>query len=268
MGFFTNKVVIVTGGTQGIGRAFVDALIKAGAKVATCSRNYDKLYALQMEYSQQHLMIHRADLSYEADCKRLIELTIKTYGHIDILINNAGISMRALFEETELDTLRKVMDINFWGAVACTKYALPYIKESKGSIISISSIAGFRGLPGRTGYSASKFALNGWMEALRTELLDSGVHVMWACPGFTASNIRNVALNNKALPEAESLMKEEKMMSAEDCVAQILRAIEKKKRSIIMTFQGKETVWLNKLLPGWADKLVHKFYFKDQVLIK
>lgn len=268
MGFFTNKVVIVTGGTEGIGRAFVDALIKEGAQVATCSRNYDKLYALQMKYSQQYLMIHRADLGFEADCKRLIELTVKTYGRIDILINNAGISMRAMFEDLELDTLRKVMDVNFWGAVACTKYALPYLKESNGTVVGMSSIAGFRGLPGRTGYSASKFALNGWMEALRTELLDSGVHVMWACPGFTSSNIRNVALNKDALPEAESLMNEEKMMSAEACVALILKAVEKKKRTLIMTFQGKETVWLNKLFPAWADRLVRKFYFKDNILIK
>ncbi|PZP46580.1 MAG: short chain dehydrogenase [Pseudopedobacter saltans] len=268
MGFFTDKVVVVTGGTEGIGRAFVDALIKAGAKVATCSRNYDKLYALQMKYSQQYLMIHRADLGYEADCKRLIELTIKTYGHIDVLINNAGISMRAMFEDLELETLRKVMDVNFWAAVACTKYALPYLKQSNGIIVGMSSIAGFRGLPGRTGYSASKFALNGWMEALRTELLESGVHVMWACPGFTTSNIRNVALNKDARPEAESLMNEGKMMSAEECVALILKAIEKKKRTLIMTFQGKETVWLNKLFPAWADRLVRKFYFKDNILIK
>lgn len=268
MGFFTNKVVIVTGGTEGIGKAFVDALIKDGAQVATCSRNYDKLYALQMKYSQQHLMIHRADLGFEADCKRLIELTVKTYGRIDILINNAGISMRALFEESELETLRKVMDVNFWGAVACTKYALPYLKESKGVVVSVSSIAGFRGLPGRTGYSASKFALNGWMESLRTELLESGVHVMWVCPGFTSSNIRNVALNKDARPEAESLMNEGKMMSAEECVRLVLRAIEKKKRTLIMTFQGKETVWVNKLFPSWADKLVRKFYFKNNLLVK
>lgn len=268
MGFFTNKVVIVTGGTEGIGRAFVEALVKDGAKVATCSRNYDKLYALQMRYSQQHLMIHRADLSFEADCKRLIDLTIKTYGRIDVLINNAGISMRAMFEECELETLRKVMDVNFWGAVACTKYALPYLIASKGVIVGISSIAGFRGLPGRSGYSASKFALNGWMEALRTELLDSGVHVMWVCPGFTSSNIRNVALNGEARPEAESLMDEGNMMTAEECVARILRAVEKKKRTLVMTFQGKETVWLNKLFPAWADRLVRKFYFKDNILVK
>ncbi|MFT4204601.1 MAG: SDR family oxidoreductase [Chitinophagaceae bacterium] len=268
MGFFSNKVVLVTGGTEGIGRAFVEALIQEGARVATCSRNYDKLYALQMQYSQQHLMIHRADLRFEADCKRLIELTVKTYSRIDILINNAGISMRALFDETELDTLRKVMDINFWGAVACTKYAMPYLKESNGIIVAISSIAGFRGLPGRSGYSASKFALNGWMEALRTELLDSGVHVMWVCPGFTRSNIRNVALNKDAIPEAESLMDEGNLMSAEECVRQILSAIAKKKRTLVMTIQGKKTVWVNRLFPAWADRLVRRFYFKDNRLVK
>ena len=176
--------------------------------------------------------------------------------------------MRALFEETELETLQKLMDINFWGAVYCSKFALPFIIENKGSLVGISSIAGFRGLPGRSGYSASKFALNGWLESLRTELADSGVHVLTACPGFTASNIRKVALNKAAKPEAESLMQEEKMMSSSECAMHIFKAIEGRRRTMILTTQGKEAVWLNRLFPSLADKLIHKFYFKAGSLIK
>ena len=268
MASFKNKVVVITGGSEGIGKALVETFLQKGARVATCGRNFDKLYELQTRFSNKPLMTHTADVSRESDCHQFIQKVIKVYGSIDILINNAGISMRAMFEQTELETLRKLMDINFWGAVYCTKFALPFIIENKGTIAGISSIAGFRGLPGRSGYSASKFALNGWLESIRTELADTGVHVLTACPGFTASNIRKVALNKDAKPEAESLMKEEKMMSASECAGHIFKAIEQRKRTLILTNQGKEAVWLNRLWPALADKLIHKFYFKEGNLIK
>src|SRR5689334_4606729 len=186
MNSFEHKVVVITGGSEGIGKALVEAFLQLGAKVATCGRNHDKLYSLNAAHPNLHLLTYTADVSKQSECEQFIAEVIKNFGTIDILINNAGVSMRALFNETEVETLRKVMDTNFWGAVYCTKQALPYILKQKGSVVSISSIAGFRGLPGRTGYSASKFAMNGWMEALRTELLDSGVNVLWACPGFTS----------------------------------------------------------------------------------
>src|SRR5690606_8146394 len=144
------------------------------------------------------------DVSKEEDCKNFIDKTIETYNGIDILINNAGISMRTLFKDTSLDTLKKVMETNFWGSVYCTKFALNSIIANKGIIVGVSSIAGYRGLPGRSGYSASKFAIIGWMEALRTELLNTGVNVMWVCPGFTASNTRYAALGKDAKPVMES----------------------------------------------------------------
>lgn len=268
MGFFTDKVVVVTGGSEGIGRALVDALLIDGAKVATCGRNYDKLYQLQKQYSGQSFIMHATDVSNEHDCQQFIEEVVRVYGTIDVLINNAGISMRALFEDSELDTIRRVMDVNFWGTVYCTKFALPYIIAQKGIIVGMSSVAGYRGLPGRSGYSASKFAVNGWMESLRTELLDRGVHVMWVCPGFTASNIRNVALNKDALPQAESLMNEGKMMTAEECAVHVLHAIEKRKRTLVLTSTGKQAVFMNRFFPALADKLVRKFYFKNGELVK
>ena len=171
MSFFNNKVVLVTGGTDGIGKALVNLLMEQGAKVVTCGRDHDKLYQLQTVYAGKSLLALSSDISNQADCKKLVEQALIVFGTIDILINNAGISMRALFNETDLETIHRVMDINFWGSVYCTKYALPYILKNKGTVAAISSIAGYRGLPGRSGYSASKFALQGWMEALRTELL-------------------------------------------------------------------------------------------------
>ncbi|MFC0773094.1 SDR family oxidoreductase [Terrimonas alba] len=266
--FFKDKVVVVTGGTDGIGKALVDELLQSGAKVATCGRDHDKLYRLQSSYPSSFLHTMVADVSSENDCRRFIETTIKVYGGIDVLINNAGISMRALLKDASTEVTRKVMDINFFGAVYCTKYALSSIIERKGIIVGISSIAGYRGLPGRSAYSASKYALQGWLEAIKTELLHDGVHVMWVSPGFTTSNIRNAALNKDAQSHGDTPLDEGKLMSAEDCAKRILSAVSKKKRSLVMTFQGKQTVFLNKFFPKLADILTYKFFFKDGELVK
>ena len=266
--YFKDKVVVVTGGTDGIGKALVDALLNIGAKVATCGRNHDKLYSLQAEYPSAHLHTMVADVSSENDCRHFMETTIKVFGGIDILINNAGISMRALLKETNTEVIHKVMDINFYGTVNCTRYALDSIISRKGTIVGVSSIAGYRGLPGRSGYSASKFAVQGWLEAIKTELIADGVHVMWVCPGFTASNIRNAALNKDGTSHGNTPMDEGKMMTAEDCATHILKAIQKKKRTLVLTFTGKRTVFMQKFFPKLADKLTYKFFFKDGKLVK
>ena len=268
MSIFENKIVVITGGSEGIGKALVDIFLQQGAKVATCSRNYDKLYSLQQIHSGKPLLIYTADVSKEQDCRNFMDAVIQSFGTIDILINNAGVSMRSLVADVEFDTLRKVMDINFWGTVYCTKFALPYITQNNGTIVGVSSIAGYRGLPGRSGYSASKYAVNGWLEALRTELLNTGTNVMWVCPGFTASNIRNVALNRFGKSQGESPMDESKMMSSEECAGHILKAIVKRKRTLVLTLTGKETVYLNRFFPSLADKMVRKFFFKNGELVK
>ena len=266
--FFKDKVVVITGGTNGIGKALIDALIPLGAKIATCGRSQDRLYNLQVQYSQSLIHTMVADISRYEDCRSFINSTIDTFGGIDILINNAGISMRALVKDVEIDVIKKVMDVNFYGTVYCTKLALESIIERKGTIAGISSIAGYRGLPGRSAYSASKFAVNGWLESIRTELLDSGVNVMWVSPGFTESNIRNVALGKDGQVLGEGLMNEDTMMSSSECAHHILIAIEKRKRTVVLTFTGKRTVWMNKLFPSWADSLVKKFFFKNGELVK
>jgi short-subunit dehydrogenase len=266
--YFKGKVVVVTGGTDGIGKALVEELLQAGAKVATCGRDHDKLYRLQSNYPSSPLHTMVADVSNENDCRRFIETTIKFFGGVDVLINNAGISMRALLKDVSTETLRRVMDINFFGTVYCTKYALSSIIERKGTIVGVSSIAGYRGLPGRSAYSASKWAMQGWLEAVKTELLNDGVHVMWVCPGFTTSNIRNAALNKDAESHGETPMDESKMMSSQECATYILEAVRKKKRTLVLTFTGKRTVFLNKFFPGLADKLAYRFFFKDGELVK
>ena len=261
-----DKVVLITGGTSGIGKALAFAFGREGAMIAFSGRKQAGLNETSTELNAAGIdnLAIQADVSIEADCERMVQETVNKYGRLDILINNAGISMRALFEDLDLSVLRQVMDINFWGTVYSTKYALPFIKQAKGSIIGISSIAGYRGLPARTGYSASKFAMHGFLETLRTELLHSGVHVLLACPGFTASNIRNTALAANGQQQGETPRAEEKMMSAEEVAERILKATKKRKRDLVMTTQGKMAVWINKLFPSLADKLVYNVMAKEK----
>jgi short-subunit dehydrogenase len=266
--YFNNKVVVITGGSDGIGKALITILLPLGAKIATCARTQTKLDALKKSYNSDNLLCIAADVSIDKDCINFINTTIQRFGGIDILINNAGISMRSLFADADVEVIKKVMDINFMGVVYTTKQALPSIIDRKGTIVGISSIAGYRGLPGRSGYSASKFALNGWLEALRTELLHQQVNVMWVCPGFTKSNIRNAALNGEAVAQGESPLDESSLMSSEECAQHILKAIEKRRRTLLLTFKGKQTVWMNKFFASLTDKLTYNFFFKNGKLIK
>jgi len=260
---FKNKVVVITGGSSGIGKALVAEMLHNGASVAVCGRKKEALEALKQEMGSNALFTYVADVSVESDCKTFIAATLEHFRKIDILINNAGISMRALFKDAEVSVLKTLMDINFWGTVYCTKYALPSLLANKGTIVGVSSIAGYRGLPGRTGYSASKFAMQGFLEALRTENLHTGVNVMWVCPGFTASNIRNTALNPQGQAQGDTPLEENKLMSAEQVAAEIAKAIAKRKRTLVLTSQGKLTVWLSRLIPGVLDGLVFNHFKKE-----
>ncbi|TKB97860.1 SDR family oxidoreductase [Pedobacter cryophilus] len=262
-----DKVVVITGASSGIGRACAIEFAKRGAHLVLAARQYVKLCEITQEIHEKYkvkTLAVQTDVSKEQDCKELIAQTISTMGRIDILINNAGISMRALFKDLDLEVLKQVMDINFWGTVYCTKYALQEILNNEGSIVGVSSIAGFKGLPGRTGYSASKFAMNGFLEALRTENLKNNLHVMLACPGFTASNIRNVALNSEAKSQGESSMEEDKMMTAAEVAIRIVDGVEQRKRQLIMTGQGKLTVLMQKFFPKWLDHLVYNHFKKEK----
>ncbi|MBA3829566.1 MAG: SDR family oxidoreductase [Taibaiella sp.] len=263
MSLLKDKVIVITGASSGIGKALAIQAMLLGAKVAVCARNSEKLEAAFKDSLKTGLIIFQADVSKEADCKAFIDHTILQWGRIDVLINNAGISMRALFEDTDLSVLKELMDVNFWGTVYCTHYALPCIRKGNGVIVGVSSIAGNRGLPGRTGYSASKYAMQGFLEALRTELLHTGTHVMWVSPGFTASNIRNVARSADGSQQSETPLEENKLMSPERCAKIILDGIVRRRRTIVMTTQGKLAVWVNKILPSLADKLVYRHFLNE-----
>ena len=261
-----DKVILITGGSSGIGKALAFCFGQKGSKIVITGRKEDALIVVSEELTLHGIpnIYVVADVSVKADNEKVINATLQKFGTIDVLINNAGISMRGMFADVEPDVLKTVMDINYMGMVYATKYALPHIKANKGSIIGISSIAGYRGLPVRTGYSASKFAMNGFLEALRTELLNDQVHVLTACPGFTTSNIRVAALDHEGKSTGETVRDEEKMMSAEEVAQLIYHATIKRKRSLVLTFQGKFTVLMNKFLPKLMDKLVFNILAKEK----
>jgi len=256
-----DKVVIITGASSGIGKALVFEFARRGARVIAASRS--GISDPDFSHFATHITEVRTDVTVESDCEKLIMKTVQQFGRIDILINNAGISMRALFTEVHLDVIRRLMDTNFWGTVYCTKYALPYLIESRGSLVGVSSVAGYKGLPGRTGYSASKFAMQGLLEVIRIENMKKGLHVLIACPGFTTSNIRNVALSKDGSRQGETPLDEDKLMSAEEVANHIIKAIERKKERLILTTQGKLTVLLNKFFPGFMDKMVYNHMAKE-----
>src|ERR1700761_7072709 len=262
-----DKIVIITGASSGIGKSLAHEFASRGAKLVLAARQYVTLCEIAQELEQQYAikaLAVQCDVSVETECEHLIEQTILTFGKIDILINNAGITMRALFKDAEIKVLKTLMDVNFWGTVYCTKYALPEILKTQGTVVGVSSMAGYKGLPGRTGYSASKFAVNGFLDALRVENLKTGVNILTACPGFTASNIRNTALDKDGAQQGESTLHEEKMMSSDEVAKIITDGVENNARTLVMTGQGKLTVALSKFIPGILDKLVYNVFAKEK----
>jgi len=261
-----DKIVVITGASSGIGKALAEVFAARGSKLVLAARNVEKLDEIRQVCSSKGVSVITVacDVSKEDDCRILIERAVAEFGTIHILINNAGISMRALFADLDLKVLRQLMDTNFWGAVYCTRFAIPYLLANRGSVVGVSSIAGKKGLPGRTGYSASKFALEGFLETLRTENLKKGLHVLVACPGFTRSNIRNTALSKDGSVQGESPRNEKKMMQPEEVATRIYEAVMNRKRDLVLTSEGKMTVWLNKFFPAFMDKMVFNHMSKEQ----
>jgi len=259
-----DKVVIITGASSGIGLAAAKEFASHGCKVVMAARRLELLQETEKLISTTtEVLSVKCDVSIEEDCKALIDATVAKFGRIDILINNAGISMRAMFRDLDLSVIKQLMDVNFWGTVYCTKYALPWLLSSKGSVTGVISIAGYKGLPARTGYSSSKFAVYGFLDTLRIEHLHDGLHVMVFAPGFTASNIRQVALTADGSKQGETPRDENKMMTAEECAKHLSKGIIKRKAEVILTAQGKLVVWINKFFPRLVDRLEYNFMKKE-----
>lgn len=255
------RVIWITGASSGIGAALARHFATAGWRVVAQARRAERLEALAAEHPQ-HILPFVGDVRDYEQCERAAQAAMVHFGRLDAVIANAGISHRATVEEVSLSVLREVMEVNFWGAVHAIKAALPMVRSVKGWIVGVSSIAGFRGLPARSGYSASKFALNGFLESLRTELYGSGVTVLTAAPGFTRSEIRERALMADGSPQGESPLPEERLMSAEAVASAIYQAMLRRQKYLILTTQGRLTVWFNRLFPGWMDALVYRYFIQ------
>lgn len=252
---FKDKVVIITGASSGIGEATAREFSLNGSKVVLAARSESKLSTITKEINAAggDAIFVKTDVSIEADCKQLIEKTIEKFGRIDILVNNAGLSMRAAFVDVDIKVLHRLMNVNFWGTVYCTKYALPYLLAARGSLVGVSSVAGFHGLPGRTGYSASKFAMHGLLETIRIENLKKGLHVMIIAPGFTSTEIRKHALTANGLEQGESPRNEQTLRSPGYVAKCVLKGIRKKKRNKLLTWDGKLTALFQRIVPEFVD---------------
>jgi short-subunit dehydrogenase len=261
-----DKIVIITGASSGIGKALAYEFGRKGSHVVLAARNIQGLQQIAEDLKAlgiQALAV-KTDVTIESDCRNLIEKTIEKFGKIDILINNAAISMRALFIDLQLDVMRRLMDTNYWGTVYCTKFAIPYLLQSKGSLVGVISIGGYIGMPGRSAYAASKFAVRGFLDTVRVENRKTGLHVLVVAPGFTTSNIRRAALLADGSEQGETPRDENHMMSAEEVALHIYKSLVKRDRQLILTFlQGKLTVFLGKFVPKYLDKLIYNTFAKE-----
>ena len=255
--YFKDKVIIITGASSGIGLATARLFAGMGAKLSLAARSIDRLESLASELTddRSRILCIKTDVSVEEDCRRLIEETVRRFGKIDILINNAGISMRAPFLDVNLEVIKKLMNVNFWGTVYCSKYALPEILKTKGSIAGIISTAGYVAIPGRTGYVTSKYAIRGFLETLRIEHLNDGINILVFAPGYTASNVRNAALLADGSPQGYSPKDEGKLMSAEKVAEKLAYGLYRRKKEMILTALGYWDIWLYRRFPRLMDRV-------------
>lgn len=256
-----NKVIIITGASDGIGAEIARQLAKSGGRqtsLVLAARNEDALKQVAAEcqtYGSVCLVV-KTDVGIESECHQLITKTAEKFGRIDALINNAGKSAQALFSEVaDLGWYQELMRINFWGSVWCTHAALPYLKQSRGHIVAVSSLAGLIGVPGRTAYSASKFAMNGFFESLRSEVKEAGMRITLAYPGVVATRIRYHGYNAAGNAAGSSGLKEDDAMSIEECAHLIIQGMQQGKREVVMTGKGKLGRWLKLIAPGLVEKL-------------
>ena len=264
---FQKNVIIITGGSSGIGEQLAYQLADQGAWLALAARNQSRLASVAEKCQQRgaRVLSIPTDITDKKQCKNLIEGTLAEYGRIDTLINNAGISMRASVEQVEdLSIFDQIMQVNYLGSVYCTYFALPYLKKNQGRIGVLGSLTSKTGVPSRSGYAASKHALEGFFDSLRIELADSGVTVTIAYPDYVATDARQRALGANGHPIGSSPVDEEKIMTAETCAGLIIKALGDRQRADNQTLRAKLIPWAKLIAPGLMDKLAQKAVHTDQ----
>jgi short-subunit dehydrogenase len=252
------NVTIITGASVGIGRGLALQLADEGAWLALAARDVNKLEDVADQCRQRgaKAVVIPTDVTKQSQCAHLIQSTISEYGRIDTLINNAGLSMFARFDEIQgLTILEQIMQVNYFGTVYCTFYALPYLKKTQGRIVGMCSLLGKAGAPTRIGYAASKHAAIGFYDSLRIECSDNGVSVTVICPDFVSTGIRERSLGADAKPLSTSTINEARVMTVERCVELTIGAIIKRKRELIMSMRGKVGLWLKLIAPKLVDRI-------------
>jgi len=261
MAAFTDQVIVVTGASEGIGRALCLALADEKAKLVLAARNEVRLEELKKEVESKggQAVVVPTDVTDEAACRRLVERAVAQWGGLNVLVNNAGVTMWTRFEEiTDLSIFERLMRINYLGGVYCTHYALPHLKRTGGLVVAVASVAGLTGVPTRTGYAASKHALFGFFDSLRVELAGTGVDVTMIAPDFVLSEIHRRALGADGRPLGKSPLQEAEIMTAEACAAQIVRAMGKRDRLLITSLRGKLGRWIRMFSPALVDRIAGK----------
>jgi short-subunit dehydrogenase len=259
---YRSRIFVITGASEGIGAELALALARRGHSLVLAARSEDRLreVAARCQRSGAKAIALQADVTVEDDCRRLVERALEAFGRIDVLVNNAGLSMHASFDEiSDWSTYERLWRVNCLGTINCTRFAWPYLKAAPGKrggqIVGISSLAGRTGVPGRTTYCASKFAQTGFLEALRIEAAEHGITVTVVYPGVVATEIRRHGLNARGETAGVSGLDETGAMPVDECARQIVRAIEGRRREVVMTAKGRIGLWLKLLAPGWVDNL-------------
>ena len=258
---FTNQSVVITGASSGIGRELALQLARQGARLTLASRQADLLEELAAECRSLggQATAVPTDVTDREQCKALIRKAVETYGKIDMLINNAGITMWALLEEiTDLDIFEKIMKVNYLGSVYCTYYALPYLKQSRGRLVAVSSLTGKDGVPTRSGYAASKHAMVGFFDSLRVELIGSGVSVTIIYPGFVDTGVQARGFGPDGRPLGINPLQLNKIMTVQECARLSIKAMADRRREEVMTLRGKLGQWIKLFAPALVDRIALK----------
>lgn len=256
---FKNKSIIITGASAGIGEHLALRLAQCGARLTLAARSAEALNRLTEKCvaAGGEALTVPTDVSHQQACQRMVECAAERFGGVDAIVNNAGIGMWARFEDvTDLSIYEQLMQVNYLGSVYATYYALPWLKKSRGLIVAVSSLTGKTGVPTRTGYAASKHAMQGFFDSLRIELRGTGVDVLIVSPGFVATDIRARALGGDGKARGESPREESRdTMSVDECVSLMLSAMDKRQRELVMTTRGRLGQWLKLIAPELVDNL-------------
>ncbi len=256
-----DNVVIITGASKGIGAELARQLAARGARLALAARD---ARALEQVAAECVALGGRAeaiptDVAREDDCRRLVERTVAAYGRLDTLVNNAGATMWARFEDIrDMSILAGIMQVNYMGAVYCTHHALAHLKASRGRLVGVSSLTGLTGVPTRSGYAASKHAMRGFFDSLRIELEGSGVSVTMVYPGFVGTGIRENASGPDGRPIPVNPVDEREVMSPAECARQVLDALQSRRRELIMTARGRMGIFLKAFAPALVDRIARR----------